>query len=219
VSCKLCKTLRPKALSRLNTDLATGQKSLASVADKYELPLKAVVRHAKRCLAEDRLSGHATLSKILTQVVGDIEQARDDYKYADGEQSKGAAMLYGSLVKEARELVMSLNRLRPNDAIADDLLVTVINPLLNAMAEALIQEGGGLKRDLQSTLGPHYTQHVDAVLKEAWKRIAARFKVEASKINPLLSQVLERDHGTSRKETAEPTKQSLLSASSSPQIH
>ena len=219
MTCKLCKTLRPKALGRLNTDLVTGQKSLAVIADKYELPLKAVVRHAKRCLASEQLSGHATLSKILAQVVGDLEQVRDDYKYADGEQSKGAAMLYSQLVKEARELVMSLNRLRPNDAIADDLVRSVINPLLNAMAEALIQEGGALKRDLVSTLGPNYTRHVDTTLKEAWKRIAARFKIEASKINPLLTQVLEKDHGTSRKETAEPTKQRVLSASSSSQIN
>jgi hypothetical protein len=223
VSCKLCNHLRPKRLARLNADIAAKQKSLSAIADKYDLPLRGIVRHARRCVGAEQQSGHDTMQSLLKQVVEDLEVVRENSKYAEGEEAKSSAVLYTGLLREARELVMGMNRLRPNEAIIDDLTATVINPLLNAMAEVLIKEGGNLKRDLQSTLGTSYTKHTDLVLKESWKRIATSFRVEASKINPLLVQVLDRDHATSssaKTTSAEPSKQSLLSAQSpSSQIH
>lgn len=221
MSCKLCNHLKPKRLARLDADIVAKRKSLSTIADKYDLPLRGIVRHARRCIGAEQRSGHDTLQGLLKQVVEDLEIVRDNSKYAEGEEARSSAILYAGLLREARELVMGMNRLRPNEAISADLTTTVINPLLNAMAEVLIREGGSLKRELMSTLGTSYTKHTDLVLKEAWKRIAASFRVEASKINPLLAQVLDRDHTAGAKITsAEPTKQSLLSAQSpSSQIH
>jgi len=223
MSCRLCKKLKLKTIRELNEKLLSGEQSLVELSTTYKVPLKYLNRHMTKCLGGGPKSGHATLQDLLAKVLKDLKDARNDYKYGggdeDGNVDKGVAFFYSSLLKEARELVLSINKLEPNEEIVARITIQVVTPFLNEMVRILLEEGNGLKTELQTLLGSSYDKKTDVAVKEAWKRIAIRFKLEAGKINPKLDELFpSQDAATAKKGSARESSLSLVPAIAKPQV-
>lgn len=198
MSCRVCRKLKIATVRELNEAILEGKESLVTLSTKYKIPFKYLNRHVTKCLQGGPKSGHATLQTLLQRVIKDLAVARREYRYGgggdeDGGDSRGAAIFYSNLLREARELVVSIEKLQPNEELVAQINNQVITPFLNEMVRILLEEGTGLKGEMQTLLGSSYDKKVDAALKEGWKRIAVRFKLEAGKIHPKLSEIFPQE--------------------------
>jgi len=190
MGCKICKRLKLKKLNQLNEKVLKGESSVFELSKEFSLPTKSLIRHIDLCVSSKEKSGYQTLRDLLTKVISDLEDARQDAMYGDEEGSKGATFLYTSLLKEARELIGTIDKMKPNEAISKELQAIAINPLVTEMARILIEEGGSLKTELQAILGESYDRDVDRAIKDAWRRMTKRINQEYRFVGGRVTAVL-----------------------------
>lgn len=209
MACRLCNTLKLKRLRRLDRDIKVGKKSVVQLADKYDTSVKRIRRHMETCLGPKEESGHQLLSALLKKIEKDLNVARTDALYGDEEQSRGASILYTSLVREARELVMALEKTKPNAQIGREIQNAAVHPFVAAMSKIVNEEGGNLQTEFTTLLGEHYDKSVQKALVEAFRRIAKRLNVEYKLIDGRIAEVLSRNGGTSESSSskAQPSSQ------------
>lgn len=210
MSCKLCQKLKIKKLKRLNKSIEKGNLSVEKLADKYDLPPKAILRHYNNCLGGapkvQPKSGVETLQTILETLLKDLEEARNDYRYGSEEQQVGAAIFYKDLIREVREYASSIERMRPNEDLVNAVHGQVLKPLLSEMAKILIEEGGIFDQELRELLTNRYDTKVQKLVKDTWKKISTRFFVlEAGeeKLKPKLVSVIA-EQNSAKKVTKKP---------------
>jgi hypothetical protein len=180
----------------LNTALSEGKASLKAISKKFKIPAKYIKRHQDNCLVEEGggADNYATLQTLLGRVIDDLDSAQNDYRFSgDAKEAASAAAFYGTLLKEARELVTALDKLRSNTQLAEEMNRKVLEPFRSEIGRIILEEGSELKRELQATLGPSYTMKLDEILKEAWKNIAIRFLTDSAKLGPSLLAVLNQE--------------------------
>ena len=205
MSCRLCQKLKLKKLKRLNKSIEKGNLSVEKLADKYDLPPKAILRHYNNCLGGapkvQPKSGVETLQTILDTLLEDLKSARNDYLYGNEEQASGAANFYKELVKEVREYAASIERMRPNEDLVNAVHGQVIKPLLSEMAKILIEEGGNFDHELRDLLQNRYDTKTQKLVKDTWKKISTRFFVlEAGeeKLMPKLTSVIAEQNSAKK---------------------
>lgn len=222
MACKLCKRLKLKKLRRLDEKIEEGKVSVFELSKEFDVPTKAILTHIDRCIAPKEKSGYQTLQDLLANVVKDLEEARQDVKYGGGSDEdgggtdKGAVFLYTSLLREAREIVSTLERLKPNEAIGKEIQGVAVAPFVTEMARVLIEEGSSMKTALQAILGENYTKDVDRAIKDAWKRMTQRINQEYRFVDSRISSVLS---GQTQSKKPAKSKASSDSQSSSDQLH
>ena len=227
MSCKLCQKLKLKKLKRLNKSIEKGKLSVEQLAEKYDLPPRAILRHYNNCLGgapkTPPKSGVETLQTILETLLKDLEEARNDYRFGSDEQRTGAAIFYKDLIREVREYASGIERMRPNEDLVNAVHTQVIKPLLSEMAKTLIEEGGIFDQELRELLTNRYDTKVQKLVRDTWKKISTRFFVleaREDKLRPKLVSVIAEQNSAKKpreKNKKSPTKKEK--DSSLPTLH
>jgi hypothetical protein len=181
----------------LNSALLKGVFSLERISAKFKIPLKYLRYHQENCLpqgGDDKEDNYETLQALLCRVIEDLDSAQSEYRFSgDPKEAASAAAFYGTLLKEARELVVTLSKLRSNTQLVQEMNTKILEPFRHELGRMLLEEGSELKREMQATLGSSYTPKLDAVVRQAWKNLAIRLLGESAKLEPSLLAVLNQE--------------------------
>lgn len=227
MSCKLCQKLKLKKLKRLNKSIERGKLSVEQLAEKYDLPPRAILRHYNNCLGgapkTPPKSGIETLQTILDTLLKDLEEARNDYRFGSDEQRVGASIFYKDLIREVREYAAGIERMRPNEDLVNAVHGQVLRPLLSEMAKILIEEGGIFDQELRELLTNRYDTKVQKLVKDTWKKISTRFFIiEAGeeRLKPKLVSVIAEQNSAKKVSKKKKTSASKKEKDSSlPTLH
>jgi hypothetical protein len=190
MACKFCNSLKLKKLKKLDKEIRLGKKSAVQLASEYNTSTKRIRKHIDRCLSNDDVSGHQVLKELLETVKKDLKSARSDALYGDEDESRGAAILYTALLREARELVSSIDKTKPNQQLSREIQSGAILPFVTAMSKIVNEEGGKLQTELQTLLGEYFDKNCNKALVDAFTRMAQRLDVEYKLVDGRVSEVL-----------------------------
>ena len=200
--CKICTTFKLKKLERLNKDIRKGNKSLKKLAVKYGTKTSLLSEHLN-CVKEEEQDGYALLKELLNRVNKDIKTARSEAFYGDEDTARGAAILYTNLLREAREIVNSLEKVRPKKDLVDRINEAVVTALIQKIVEILIEEGSSFRSEMQLLLGSDYNSTVDKTIKARFNTIADRIGDQYKRSYKVLKTiVLEKDTKKSLRSSA-----------------
>jgi hypothetical protein len=98
-----------------------------------------------------------------------------------------------NLMREARETAMSMERIRPSDELAQELIEKVINPIIRTAVFISVEEGGRLRNDIVSSIGNESFKIIDDAVKRSLERVAERLKNESAEPLSLLGDILKSE--------------------------
>lgn len=202
MACRLCIKLLPiNTVESLDRDLKTGNVTMESLAEQYDVEVEYVTTHYKKCLGEPARSGYELLQRILEEVTETTKEMRQSYDPSDAD-NKYAMGHYIKLVRELRETVATMNKLKPSGQILQQITDSVMNPLVSQFARICVEEIERHRNDLISNLGREHRSHIDKSARETLRRLADRYKRANEALIPQLKTLLQDDQDKSRREKA-----------------
>lgn len=223
MACRFCKKAPIKTVIGLDRDINEGAMSIVEVMGKYDVPLKAIRIHMKKCLGGTPITGYSLLQKNLRSLAKLAVEAKEEYDNIDMyDEGSGAAKGFAmkrilDIKKEEREYVMALNKIKPSDQLMDEILNSTISPLVIKTTELCTQELGRLRKDLSTQLDDNVYSHIDSAVKEALHRIGERLTQEVKQIQPGLKKILNSEHA--RKGASSGRPRGKKSSSGKPVVH
>jgi len=189
MSCDLCREFPIRTMREIDEEIAEGSLSVEEIASKHFISSALLEEHIKRCGAAFPTTGHELLNTLLR----DIREAADDRKkdYDDDPEANQHAMShYVNLVREAREIIMAMDRIRPSDELAQEIVRKVVNPIIRLCVVASVEEGNRLRDELIASLGQENFESIDEAVKRNLRRFASRLKGEAEEVIEKLPEIL-----------------------------
>jgi len=205
VACKLCTNSPIKLIRELDREINDGELSLTSLSVNYGISTKRIRLHMKRCLGGVPQTGYAVLQKnlrSLQKLAGEVKEEYDgiDPYDEDSEGRKGYVMRRMlDITKEQREHVISLDKLKPSEQLATEILNSVATPLVLKTTDICTQELRRLRKELLSILGEQYYDCIDSAIKDALLRIGELLNQEVDQITPALKKILNTEYSPSNK--------------------
>jgi len=156
--------------------------------------------HINRCVRPQPTAGHELLEQLLREIKVSAEE-RKEYYESDPEANSHAMTHYVNLMREARELVMAMERIRPSEELAKEIFQKVLNPILRQCVVISVEEINRLRDEFVAILGPEQFVHVDKAIKRSLRRIATRLKGDTAETIDQLPQILASDGSKKRKDS------------------
>jgi hypothetical protein len=204
VACNLCNKKAIRVIRHLDREINEGESSILQLAEKYNIPAKRVRIHMKKCLGGVPQTGYSLLQQNLRSLRGLYKEVKEEYDDIspfdeDSEKRKGFAMRrILDIRREEREHVMSLDRIKPSDQVADEILNSVATPLVIQTTDICTQELARLRKELSAQLGEEAYDRIDLAIKDALLRIGELLTQEVNQITPSLNKILNTEHGQRR---------------------
>ncbi len=210
MACDLCKELPIHTMRQIDEAISEGSKSVGEIAEQFYLSSSILEEHMRSCVAPLPSSGHELLTTILRDVRESAEERKRHYD-TDPEENSHAMGHYINLVREAREIILAMERIRPSDELAQEIVRKVVNPIIRQCVVTCVDEGNRLRDELVSALGQENFEAVDAAVKRSLRRFAERLKGESGEVIERLPEILASDNGNQQK--SKPLTPSLESPS------
>lgn len=191
MSCSLCESVPLKRLKHIDRHLKSGEKSLMAIADRYGVDIGELRRHLVQCVdgpvapqADQELEGSlGQLRAIITQFQQDIADGQHlRFNPEDGIDGRSTVTQMIAAMREFRETVLALQRIRTADAIYKDLRETVVDPMIHAVVQICTDEARRLRDELFDLTKGSSDQHhakIKAAVDESLLRIGDRMGTEA----------------------------------------
>jgi len=176
---------------QLDSDIRTGEQSLAQLAASYGASAAAIDEHSVACV--DRVAG--TGYELLDQMLQDLNRAAEERntEYKDNPLNSDAMDQYISLMREARATILAREKLRPSEEMVREIIQKILRPLVNQCVVISIEESNRLREDIQSFVDPSNVRKVDRSVKQYLKRMASRLRKDTSELVPKLQRLLNVD--------------------------
>lgn len=208
MACKFCTKAPIRTVRDLDREVNEGNLSIAEIADKFGLALKTVRIHMKKCLGGTPITGYALLQKNLRSLEKLAKETKEEYDSIDiYDEGSGAAKGFTmkrilDIRREQRESIMALDRIKPSNQVMDEILLSVISPLIITTTEVCTEELGRLRKVLAAQLDGEDYAHLDTAIKDALTRIGERLFQEEIQIQPSLKKILHSEHARKSKSSA-----------------
>jgi len=188
--CNVCDKLPLKRVKSIDKHLLAGKKSLMAIAEHYAVDIGDLRLHLSNCVKKDPVSQPSGeletnlqyLRTLITQFHQDIADGRHlRFNPEDGIDGRSIVNQTATLMREFRQTVETLERIRSADAIYDDLRETVVDPLINGTVQILIEEGRRLRDELYdlTKATPEHHVRIKTSVDNALTRMAERMTSEA----------------------------------------
>jgi hypothetical protein len=146
--CPICTQVSIKRRKSIDKHLQEGKRSLSAIADHYNVDVKDLQQHFSTCIEEQTGSGIQELVRTQRNLASLIETFQADiaagkqYEYdpESGIDGRGVINHLITAMREQRETIVALHRLRNADEIYDEIMKNVVNPLIHAMTAITIEE-------------------------------------------------------------------------------
>lgn len=147
-TCSVCTQVSLKRLKSINKHLEEGKRSVASIAEHYNLDVKDLQNHFSECVGvpsgssvDELVRAQRSLATIIETFQEDIAAGKQyEYDPESGVDGRGVVNQLISAMREQRETIVAQHRLRNSDDVYNDLLENVVSPLIHAMAAITIDE-------------------------------------------------------------------------------
>jgi len=186
--CPICAGLPLAAVDTLNAEIGKGVRSAVELARMAGCEPTDVVRHANTCLKTEAPGGYELLEETVRVLRGlmhtfgaDVDAGMhyrvDEEAGVDGRQ---AVSHYMSVMRELRETVMAMERLRSVDSTMHAMMEEIVNPLAEWGAAFFVEESRRVRDDLLGLLKeePHLQPQARKIANDLAKRLAERFAAE-----------------------------------------
>lgn len=201
MACDLCKAFPIRTVRSLDDDIAEGAKSVEELADAYYMSVPLVEEHISRCVRPRPSTGHELLDVLLKEIREVAEERKDAYD-SDPEVNAHAMSNYVSLMREARELVVAMEKIRPSEEMAKEIATKVLNPIIRLCVTISVEELNRLREEFVAIAGQDQFQHIDKAVKRSLQRIGTRLKGDAAEAIDLLPTILSSDGKRSKNATS-----------------
>ncbi len=215
MSCDLCKAFPVRTVRQLDEDIELGEKSVEELAEVYYMSVPLLEDHIQRCVRPTPSTGHELLDTMLRDIRETAEERKGFYEN-DPEANSHAMGHYVNLMREAREVIMAMERIRPSDELAKEIATKVLNPIIRQCVVINVEEVNRLREEFVSILGADQFQHVDKAVKRTLRRIATRLKGDTAETIDLLPRILAPE-GKRQKDS--PSISADLTSEASKSIH
>ena len=186
-----------KIVESLDADIRRGDATLQQLAESYDVDIKRLSRHRKRCLKAPPKSGHELLMKVLSQIDRTARDMKQTYE-VNPEENSSAMGHYIKLVRELRETVAIMDRIKPSGKILKQISDSILEPMVLEFSMICVDEMRRLRGDLISAVGDAHAGRVDREAKETTIRMADRFKTKTDSLLPKLKSLLDDDSKAKR---------------------
>lgn len=187
--CDLCRNFPQRALRELNTDLEKGDLSTAEIAEKHYVSVALLEDHKKLCVTPLPTHGHELLENLLKELRRVSEDLKEKYEY-DPDLYASAMPNYISAMREAREMILAMERIRPSEELEIAVIDQILTPLISLMVTIQAEEAERLREDIVPILGVVNYRAVDKAIKRSCSRFASRLQGESSSLIDRLNSVL-----------------------------
>ena len=221
MACKFCTKAPIRTVRKVDREVNDGNLSIAEISDKFGLALKTVRIHMKKCLGGTPITGYALLQKNLRSLEKLAKETKEEYDQIDiYDEGSGAAKGFTmkrliDIRREQRESIMALDRIKPSDQLMDEILLSIISPLIINTTEICTEELGHLRKIIAAQLDADAYVHLDSTIKEALTRIGERLYQEELQIQPGLKKILHSEHARKGKSSTSAKGRRKRSRSSS----
>lgn len=191
MACRLCAQILPlRTIEQLNKDIDSGQSSMAQIAEVYDVDVKYVATHIKKCRAASSNNSYSLLQDLLSVLNTTAAEMRQSY---DPETNPFAMGHFVKLAREIRETTVALTRLRPSSDLLRRVSELILGPLIHEFSAIVVEEGDHLRTELIDALGQDQAARVDRAVKSLTLRMADRYKRKTEALLPKLKDLLEDD--------------------------
>lgn len=187
--CDLCRNFPQRALRELNTDLEKGDLSTAEIAEKHYVSVALLEDHKKLCVTPLPTHGHELLENLLKELRRVSEDLKEKYEF-DPDLYASAMPNYISAMREAREMILAMERIRPSEELETEIIDQILTPLIGLMVTIQAEEAERLREDITPILGVANYRAVDKAIKRSCGRFASRLQGESSSLTDRLNSVL-----------------------------
>jgi hypothetical protein len=187
--CDLCRNFPPRALRELNSDLEKGELSTAEIAEKHYVSVALLEDHKKLCVTPLPTEGHELLQSLLKELRRVSEDLKEKYEY-DPDMYASAMPNYISAMREAREMILAMERIRPSEELEVSIIDQILTPLIQLMVTIQAEESERLREDVTPLTGHQHYHMVDKAIKQSCARFASRLNGETSSLTERLHSVL-----------------------------
>lgn len=190
MSCDLCKNFPARALRELNDDITAGDLSLSELAEKHYVSEPLLEDHMRLCVGAAPGVGHEMLEELLREVRRVAEERKNQYDY-DPDANNSAMTHYVNLMRESRELVLAMTRIRPSEELTSEIVTKILSPLVRQSVLLGVEESKRLREDLRPILDVNQYKSVDAAIKRMLERFASRLEGETETLTERLQKTLQ----------------------------
>jgi len=190
MACDLCKNFPVRALRALNDDITAGDLSLAELAEKHYVSEPLLDDHVRLCVGAATGAGHEMLEELLRDVRRVAEERKAQYDY-DPDANNSAMTHYVNLIREARELVIAMARIRPSDEVTSEIVTKIMAPLVRQSILLGVEEAKQLRGDLRNILDDSQFKSADVSIKRMLERFAARLEGETETLSDRLQVIMQ----------------------------
>jgi hypothetical protein len=212
MACDLCKNFPARALRELNDDIADGSFSLAELAEKHYVSEPLLEEHIRQCVGPPSGAGHELLEELLREVRRVAEDRKAQYDY-DPDANNSAMTHYVNLMREARELVIAMTRIRPSEELTNEITTKILSPLVRQSILLGVEEAKRLREDLKPILDVSQYKSFDGAIKRMLERFASRLEGETETLTERLQKILQAS--AKQRNQSSPTPSNASSAQKS----
>lgn len=182
--CFVCTALEKNELEALKTAWLEEGTDEQVLAEKFEIDVKDIQKHLRKCLINKHRSRYERLAMVLNDIFDDIDIARKEFQ-ADPSFHNSAS--YQGLVREFRGVIGDLENIQNAAELSDELTKLVLNPLTKQVTQVIIAEVGTFKEELSLRFGEEET---DRMIKELILRVGKQFEQALAKAHDRMEQAL-----------------------------
>ena len=187
--CVVCRTLPVNVMQSLNEEIAKGERSAVDLGVQYGCEAAHIAQHAAECIGPAVSDGYSQLTetlgvlrRLMEQFGADVANGKQyEVDNESGIDGRKAVDHYLSVLRETRETVMAMERLRSVDATMNEVMEQVINPLSTWAATFFVEECRRLRDDLHNLTkdDPQLQPRIRKITAELTERLAEGFMVGA----------------------------------------
>lgn len=166
--CPLCASASKEQLQLVEEAFLTGVPA-NEISEQRNLSVRDVSQHLHRCLMTRHKSRYARVARAFDM----LWEALD---VAHGVFMKDPSMYHGTsyqgLLKQLRALMVDLDNVQNSEELAADLTQYALNPMIQALTNAVISESGSLKEDLTAKFDE---QEAERLVADYVRRLTQHF--------------------------------------------
>lgn len=201
--CPVCTNVSLKRLKSINKHLEEGKRSISAIAEHYNLEVVDLQNHLLQCIGTQEGGGlselHRTqrrLSSLIETFQEDIANGRQyEYDPENGVDGRGVINHLITAMREQRETIVAMHRLRSSEEVYEGIMQNVVGPLINAMAAITVEESKRLLDEVFDLTRGTPDQHprIKKAVDEFLSRVGDRMTEEPTRdIREKVSAVIDQ---------------------------
>jgi hypothetical protein len=189
MACLICNTTPLNKLKEIDQLIRQGEKSVGEIAAQYEVSsVDDLASHARVCIVAEQIDGFTQLEHT-TRKLRDLGKILQDdieaggYKNFDPESGidgRSSVTNYIAVLREMRESVLAMKRLRSVDDTAKGLTDIVISPMIATVVQIYVEEARRLREALYNATPESTHARIKTVIDESLTRVGNKLKTEGT---------------------------------------